>query len=404
MKPTISIISECFSDNLGDQAIARSLSNMLCPYYSISKASFSSLSVVQSNLVLASNQYWKSFLRMIFRTVTSKTKARIRWHVLGEKVTFRMHFRRVIMKSDLVIVGGGQIIKNNIALFCEKLSLISRIAHENSVPFVLIGIGVDKNMNLRNWRIVRNAIFTAKSILLRDNISKRRMCDAFKPKVECAVMPDLAFALTNVELESKATEPVIYLGINVMDINSMLSYRNSIGRRDADTFVATLCDIVKIAHDDGYNICLFTSGSDSDFRATLAVKGDIFAITGIDLPIFHPSSLDDLLSFLVTVNHVIATRMHAGILAYISGCNPLCVNWDDKVEGVWSAINQPERVILLEDILRPSAGAEILMRVQNMTPATRHSLDELAKEVRLGVLENINKALMHTQVAGTLKA
>lgn len=404
MKPLITIISECHSKNLGDQAIARSLSSILHPFYQVSETSFGNLPVARTDGASSSQKSRKSFMRNIFKSVPAKTKARIRWHILGEKRKFTEHFRSPIQDSSLVIVGGGQLIKNNIALFCEKLSLASNISSVCSTPIALIGVGVDKKMNLRNWRIVKNAIDESKFIILRDITSRDRICSALNFNKDYSILPDLAFALENPRLGYEKSNRGISLAINVMNLETMLSPLGHVRTPDADTFVASLCDIVKIAHHDGSTISLFTSGTPDDFRAANTIKSEISTRTGVDLPIFHPPTLDDLLAFLVDVNDVIATRMHAGILAYISGCNPLCVNWDDKVEGVWSAIRQPERVIDMEDIAHQDAGAKILKRLQDLAPASRQSLDELAEEVRDGVLEPIGKTLMHDQTTRPLKA
>jgi polysaccharide pyruvyl transferase WcaK-like protein len=404
MKPLINIISECHSKNLGDQAIVRSLYNILHPFYRITETSFSEISVSQSDFSRSFTKLRQPILRRIFKTIPAKTKARIRWHILGEKTKFADHFSAPIQESDLVIVGGGQLVKNNIALFCEKLSLVSSISRVHSTPIALIGVGVDKKMNSQNWRISKKAINEAKFIMLRDTISRDRIYTAINSERNYLVLPDLAFALKNSELDRKSTSRSISLAINVMNLENFLSSLDCVNKTDNRAITAFLSDIVKIAHNNGSTISLFTSGTPDDLHVANITKSEIFAQTGIELPIFHPSTLDDLLSFLADVNDVIAMRMHAGILAFISGCNPLCFNWDDKVAGVWSTIHQPERVIDMKDIAREDVGAQVLKRLQNLTPASRNSLDELAEEIRLGVLEPIGKTLRHNQVTRTLKA
>ena len=400
----ITIISECHSDNLGDKAITISLGNILRPFYDVKETSFSNISAHEAEATSSPTKSRKSILRQVLKSIPAKTKARIRWNILNDKRKFDGHYRAPIYQSDLIIVGGGQLLKNNVALFCEKLSLVSKIANTQSIPTALIGVGVDKKMIPQTWRIVKKAIDTAKFIVLRDAKSSDRICAAMGCQKNFSILPDLAFALKNPGLDPEISDRSISLAINIMDFSSMLDPLETSSKIEANTLISGFCDIVKVAHDTGSSICLFTSGSSSDLLAANIVRMEISARLGVELPIFHPSTVDDLLAFLINVDDVVATRMHAGILAFISGCNPVCVNWDDKVAGVWLAIHQQERVIEIEEIFRDDFGANLLMKLNNLTPASCKSLDDLAEKVRSGVLEPIGRTLRDDLVPKRLKA
>lgn len=389
----ITIICECQSDNLGDQAITRSLRNILKPSYDVKEASFSTISAYQAEVSSSVTKTRKSIFRRFLKNMPAKTKARIRWNILGDKRKFSDHFRASIHESNLVVIGGGQLIKNNIALFCDKLSLVSMNANAQSIPTALIGVGVDEKMTLQTWRIAKTSINTAKLIILRDEISRDRICVAMGAARNYLVLPDLAFALKNPELDLAISDRSISLAINIMDFDAMLASLNPSSKIDANTIISAFCGIAKLANDNGSTISLFTSGSSSDFQAADIVRMEISARIGLELPIFHPSNLDDLLAYLIDVDDVVAVRMHAGILAFISGCNPVCVNWDDKVAGVWSAIHQHERVIDMEEISRENFGAELQRKLYDLAPASRKSLDDLAEKVRSGVLDTIGSTL-----------
>lgn len=400
----ITIISECHSDNLGDKAITRSLGNILRPFYDVKETSFSEISAYQTEASSSPTKTRKSILRRVFKSIPAKTKAHVRWNILNDKRKFADHFRAPIHESDLIIIGGGQLIKNNVALFCEKLSLVSRIANTQSIPTALIGVGVDKKMVPQTWRIAKKAINTAKFIILRDAKSRDRICAAMGCENNYSILPDLAFALKNPELDPAISDRSISLAINIMNFSSMLDPLNISSKIDTNIIISGFCDIAKVAHDTGLTICLFTTGSSSDLLAANIVRMEVSARIGVELPIFHPSNLDDLLAFLIDVDDVIATRMHAGILAFISGCNPVCVNWDDKVAGVWSAIHQQERVIEMEEIFRDDFGAKLLRKLNDLAPASCKSLDDLAEKVRSGVLEPIGRTLRDKLAPKRLKA
>ena len=400
----ITIISECHSDNLGDKAITRSLGGILRPFYNVKEISFSGISAYQAQASSSPTKKRNSILRRVLRSIPAKTKARFRWNILGDKRKFAEHFRPPIHESSLVIIGGGQLIKNNTALFCQKLSLISRIANTQSIPTALIGVGVDKKMVPKTWRIAKKSVTTAKFIILRDTKSRDRISAAMGSANNCSILPDLAFALKNPELDPAMSDRSISLAINIMNFDSMLAPLSASSKIDTNTIISGFCDIAKVALETGSTISLFTSGSYSDFQAANIVRTEICARIGVELPIFHPSTLDDLLAFLINVDDVIATRMHAGILAFISGCSPVCVNWDDKVAGVWSAIYQQERVIEMEEFFRDDFGAELLRKLNNLAPASCKSLDDLAEKVRSGVLEPIGRTLRDKLATKRLKA
>lgn len=405
MKPLISVISECHSDNLGDQAIARSISEILLPYYRVSATSFGRTTSRSTKIIdPAGAAASKLNASRLFRSFSPITKARIRWHLLNQKVKFARHFDSAIERSDFVILGGGQLIKNNIDLFCEKLRLVSKHSVSRSIPFALVGVGVDKKMEGRNWRIIANVIDGANFIILRDEISRKRVCTAFTGVNNLAVLPDLAFALTNPNRYRSLDNREIALAVNVMDLTSMLQSINFSVEYDTNEIASTFCNVVKASISNMASVTLFTTGAANDLGAANEVRSLVRSQIGIDLPVFHPRNLDDLLLFLSNARDVLATRMHAGILAHISGCNTLCINWDDKVQGVWSTVDQQGRVIQMDEIARHDAGEEIMERFQKFTPASHVCLGELAEKVRRGVLDPIGKALVHQQACGICKA
>ncbi|MDG1709411.1 MAG: polysaccharide pyruvyl transferase family protein, partial [Emcibacteraceae bacterium] len=287
MKPLISVISECHSDNLGDQAIARSISEILLPYYRVSTTSFSRMTSSSTDSFGTTGAAVRKLKALRFiRAVPPRTKARVRWHLLHEKAKFARHYGSAIERSDLVILGGGQLIKNNVTLFCEKLALISKLSASQSIPFALVGVGVDRKMEEKNWRIIENTIDSATFIILRDEMSRGRVNAAFKGVGDLAVLPDLAFALTNPNFSRPAEDRGIALAVNVMDLASMVQPVNSSGECDIEKLVGFFCNVVEAARKNVASITLFTSGAANDLSAANEVRKRIYLQIGIDLPIF----------------------------------------------------------------------------------------------------------------------
>lgn len=394
MKPRVCIVSECFNDNLGDQAIAEAVSGILRSSFIVSKASFGRIKTgskdTPDNIDIKAGRLSGSRLINI---VPTRTKAHVKWNFLGEKKRFSEHFRSSIAGNDLIILGGGQLIKDNAELFCEKIALVAKLSKALSIPFALVGVGADAGMHKMNWRVMKYAISNASFTILRGDMSRSRIEAALSCDKCVTVVPDLAFALGNPARERAFADRNVSLAVNLMDLSSMLRAFEADVSQASEDFIAGLCEIITATDRSEASITIFTSGAIQDLRAAGAIKNRILEMTGVDLPVFHPESLTELLLFLSNVRDVIATRMHAGILAYVSGCNPLCVSWDSKVQEVWSAIHQSMRVIGLNEIASTGAAARISKQLRNLSHPSCDELDSLSERISCDVLGKVSSVL-----------
>jgi len=387
VKPKATIISEFNSNNLGDQAISKSLTEVLDAYWEISQVPFGNLRGSRKDRPKASDTTSSSFFGGLSKAFPAKIKARIRWYFMGERRLFGEKFTSSIKDCDLVIIGGGQLIKNNVALFCEKIALIGGISKKHSIPLAFVGVGVDSAMSKLTWRIVDKTLIKSGLTIVRDLSSKTRIERRLVDRSNVTAIPDLAFCLNNPGARFNRKDSIRKsLALNIMDFDLMLGA--SIYNKDN-----ILDGILKVIHRavlDGYEVCLFTSGSPKDFIAANQVKAKILSDHENDLPVFHPSSLQELLDFYIDFNEVIAMRMHTGILAYISGCNPICVNWDDKVASAWNMIDQKERVIELKEFAGVNNCDKLFDKFKRVGFPSRNSVKELADEVRNHIVEQVS--------------
>lgn len=401
MKRSVAIISECHSKNLGDQAIAQAFSEILQPQYRVNRVSYGTVEAQNpaGGLRHASPTKRQQAISRLTSPLSPKTKAITKWHLLAEKKKFEEHFRSAVKEADVVLVGGGQLIKNNIALFCQKFALVAEISANQSIPFAAVGIGVDRKMTRSKWKTVSRGASSAKCIILRDEISRQRMKTALSCDGNFTVHPDLAFALQNPYRHRSAGCRGIPLAINVMNLATMIGSPTSTSSREAHSLMKSYCRIIEEALKTWPSITLFTSGSLDDLRAATSIKEMALKEIGVDLPVFHPETLDDLLLFLGNTTDVFAARMHAGILAYISGCNPLCISWDDKVEGVWAVIGEERRVISLSDLTTENTVKDLFQIFRNLTSPSSIDIDMLSDSVSRGIREAVAKVLDTSDLA-----
>lgn len=393
MSRRICIVSESLSDNLGDQAICLALTNILCSRYVVSKASFGS---VTSHL---STQGPERKIKFVNRPkalprlrLHPNIKALIGWYLLGRRKTFENHYTSHIKDSDFVLVGGGQLIKNNSALFCEKIGLIANLCRRKSIPFALIGVGVDEGMRSRNWRTVRWALESSEISIFRDQVSRARAEQSVIFNRVAVTVPDLAFSLPNRHIQTESKRDV-GLAINVMNIVALEKSIGNLSQNWLDILIGALSETITNSGYRHNGLALFTTGAAEDLIAANRIGREICAKSGVSLEIFHPKTLDELLEFLSRSSDVIATRMHAGILAYISGCNPVCISWDDKIEGVWAKVGQENRVVRLRDLIRDASPLRLINLFQELRAPSGTELKNLALLVEKEVLENVGSVL-----------
>ena len=378
MKPKVAIVCECLSANLGDQAIARSLSNIMSSYYDVKLVSFGRLPVtrLQKDDQVAADRL--SVKRRIGRLLPNAIKSRIKWYVLGGRRVYESYFGNAINDCELVIVGGGQLIKNNVALFSDRIDSVWRITRRNRVSLSFVGVGVDRSMKPLNWRLVQRALQQSEQILVRDDSSRHRIEANVKIAVPCSVVPDLVFGLANPHAEPKFDQRRYSYALNIMSLRIMLS-------DDASEFVSGMessyCDLAAQIIAADMNCILFTSGSAEDLQEMQRMHGVIKDRVGLDLEVFHPGDLDDLMSFLGIVKNVVASRLHAGILSFVSGCNLVCINWDDKVAGVWAVVGQADRVIEVSGFSDTIWAKAILSKLNVLKAPSQTELKDLADTV-----------------------
>jgi len=364
--------------------------SILSPIYSLIDAPLSGARSASSGRTLTNTNLWKKKYRNIFKYFPPQMKSRIRWYLLGDRVRFIKDIKKSMIDADVVILGGGQLIKNNIALFCDRIHALNALLVKSNLPYLLIGVGVDDKMNLLTWSLVRNFMERCTVILVRDPISKSAVLSNCNVTGKLSVVPDLVFSLKNPALNDFNTERGKTIGINIMCFSTALEGGTNVSRLEVTDIASGYVRLVEKAINDGFSVQLFTSGSDEDLVAADYISNIILDRIGVKLSVVHPDNLDRLLEFLVSMQDVISARMHVGILAYISRCNPVCLNWDNKVQGVWSVINEDERVFDLVDIIDTGRMDAVLKKLSLLMPPTAEALAVLAADVRSGLLQELS--------------
>jgi polysaccharide pyruvyl transferase WcaK-like protein len=395
-RPKVAFVCEHNSSNLGDQAIAFAIQQMFSDCFDLSFIVFGSpkYSIRHECGAHTANHIASQLVSHIKDLLPPAFKARIRWYLMGEAIRFFSYYSREMKGADIVLIGGGQLVKNNIALFCEKISILELAARMQRIPVGLVGVGVDEKMTQLTWLIVRDAMRRSVILYTRDRRSSERIILSSCTYVYPQVAPDLVFCMRNDYTSISQGPRTKVLGFNIMSFGVLLRSLGQRGRHVSLNDLKHAClRLFLEAHRKGIKCEIFTTGSLEDNEQAEDVKAYILAETGIEVKAVYPKSLDSLLHYLSALRDVLAMRMHAGILAYVSSAVPVCLGWDDKVVGVWSLIAEADRVFGIDDFVMESGAINILQRFEDLRPASVPYLEAMARETKTLLAESILRGL-----------
>lgn len=387
MRPRIAIISENTSLNLGDQAIAKAIDGLLQDDFEINFVAFTK-PIASSPEAPNTTYKSKSWLKRMASVIPVSLRANIRWYLMGDRVRVKQRFIESFRESRLLVLGGGQLIKNNASLFCNHIATLNSVTRKFDLPVMIVGVGVDRKMNAYNWKIVSPALRSAKRIALRDKVSYDRLTRQLPSLVTPVVIPDLAFSLKN--NDAGDVERDIDFALNVMSSSTMLRAFSADGKINEDEIQNMWLSVAGAIIAKGDRLALYTTGALEDKREAEFLRSRIKDHFKTNVELFHPSSLSVLLDFMHRCDRVFASRMHAGILAYISRCNSVFLNWDDKVRGVWSVVDEVERVVDLMPAVAKDGYKDILKTLDHSTAPEVAKLARIRRRVESVLKSEVN--------------
>lgn len=188
-------INRCNSDNLGDQAIGRSLKKLLeLEGYKVTSFDLVSVDLLQHSLREKPSQTKK---RVYKRLIGVLKRSSFFSHVLLLTRSLQWFFRNfrkirnIATKNfDIAFIGGGQLILSGglfpIALFTWVLFL-----KNSKTEIFLLGVGAGKTYNWYEKILYKKALSFCQEIYLRDNDSIETIKETFG--FQPMFIPDLAF-------------------------------------------------------------------------------------------------------------------------------------------------------------------------------------------------------------------
>lgn len=312
------IINEGFSNNLGDQAIRESMTNLLQDSgYITNFAYFTNPGIRQ----LPSYDYLTAVpvpQKELSALQLAKLKfSRWYWIARNYKAMVKMLKER---NYDVVVIGGGQLLESSRRSFTSRFAIAidwwTRLIKEHSKAKIwLIGVGVGTSFNKQEQELFSKALSRVDIAWVRDSFSQSVLKEKFG--ISAILTPDIAFYNSRNSMEQANTNRKALVGITSYQ-EVYLRY-NAANAKSKQEYYDEWYGIVKQYEDQGLAVELFYT-TITDAAETVLFRDYVRERYGKELPVAELSTVTELKNLYMEASEVYAGRMHALILAMKHQC------------------------------------------------------------------------------------
>ena len=257
-----------------------------------------------------------------------------------------------IKYADAVVFAGGGIIKFRQELFYKYTADIITEAEKYGVPVFLNAVGVEGYDDKDPRCLMLSDCLKSHCI---EGISVRDDCRLLKDtylkncttRVRSVFDPAVWTASTYADRLNASKTQFIGLGVIRGDIFS------DYGKEEIshDFLLDFWKSVALLLESKGYQWIIFTNGLDSDER--FAAKLLEYIGHGKKLP--QPHNDTQLVNNISSFKGIIASRMHADIIAYALGVPAVGLIWNDKIRLWGQRISQPENILSVSQLTAENA-------------------------------------------------
>lgn len=279
----------------------------------------------------------ETFLYKIVRQITKKLRLR-KWRRKNyQRLMWNLdceYFKSKFIGSDFIVVVGGGLVKYKYQLFWLHLSVILHIADKLNIPVFFNSLGVEgydkKNERcqflkkaLQNKSLMRVTIRDDYPLFFQQYLDNKSNPISFEV-ADPAVWVKEVFAEI-LEENKKSKKELIGLGIARGEIFEA----NGLQFSKAQAKLLYI-HIVKILQQEGFKVQLFTNGLDKDNEFADEIFSELNSV-GVSISnVQKPKNVDELIVVIHSFEAVIATRLHACIIAYTLNIPAVGLVWNEK--------------------------------------------------------------------------
>lgn len=315
------IINQGNSDNLGDKAINLVLKAILednnCR---VTSAGYSQCK--EQNMELMSGRLTKNNLSLLRKIVPSSVLWGFKyvWSIKNE-------FKRIseIGQYDLVIIGGGQLLKTKNVFVYALLTWYKLINKHYKCPIVILGVGTDDKFTIFEKMIYKKVLSGVDDIYVRDNNSITIINREFG--VSCKYIPDVAFAYSQY-YNLNCTDDKNIILLMIYDYQEL---KHNFGtNHNFEEYYETWNELLINNNFKGSRVVLgYTTIGDK--KETLKFAQFLNENSNINFTIADTDDIDKFTNILVKTKKIISARMHAMILGMTFNCEVVPYTISSKI-------------------------------------------------------------------------
>ncbi|RBP20318.1 polysaccharide pyruvyl transferase WcaK-like protein [Marinobacter pelagius] len=252
----------------------------------------------------------------------------------GEPPLNKGRIRRVLRDSDVLLVGGGNLVMDLYENWPRILRSVCDVSKELNVPYCFVGVGSAPINTLKGKRDLFASLKFANGVFFRDLASKE-YCEKNLGFDKSSVGPDLAFGIDCPELTKAEKKDALLL-----NLAAVYSDRWPVKDPDKyDKYLSSMVELVdrlveKLAIKE---VVIFNTNYPLDeFAAEDFVKKyENCSYAPVSLSFIRGrNTVSQLLTICSSARFSLVTRLHAGILSKISGAYVFAVEYQPKVRDV----------------------------------------------------------------------
>ena len=311
------------SSNIGDQLIGDQLMYQLEPF--CSARLFDIKGPGKSNIVLRVAKVILSYyLPKVFR------RELIRIYLLAKYAAIlKKYYIQMIQDADLVVVGGGQLFRENDSYNLFLVERLYRLLKKFDKRFLVINCGVSEISLEPSKRLCRSFFDSHLNLLtlLRDRTSIENLRSIGVKSNRLDSIPDIVFAMP---IKSRETNVGSFTGVCVTNPMSMAYYGDNIAIDSRRKIERKILKLVEKLCQKG-PILLFTNGNPEDHIFARNLRKSLSVFPNIRVA-RRPKCSNALLRTVLLCSKVITFRLHVFVIAKVLQVPTEIVTWDKKMK------------------------------------------------------------------------
>ncbi|WP_010677040.1 polysaccharide pyruvyl transferase family protein [Bacillus timonensis] len=266
----------------------------------------------------------------------------------NEKQRLNNYFKSMLRDTDLVVIVGGALVKYRLIRdFHNPMHTLVEAANHLNINVFFNAVGIENGFDLTHpsCKIVKEYLNypNIKMISTRDDIDTLKKYVGNSNDVIIGKSSDTAIWCDKVfgfEPDYSSEE----IGIGVIDPVRFVQYNQGITEGFYEDWI---CSIISQLDRQGHKWKLFSNGHipDFEFACKIAEKMGFSRDVVIERPVNYKELVETINSFKM----IVASRLHACIIAYGFDKPIVGIDWNDKVLFFGDALGVPERFFKPKD-------------------------------------------------------